>query len=440
MARLPYLEPDQVAPEYRDMLKRNTNLHKLLVNSPDMARAFNGVGNYIRFKSKLDPRLRELAILQVGWLERSEYEFTHHVKIGKEFGVTDEDIQGLMAETEGKPSKLEPLAKAILKGAREMTRDIGMSEATFAEIKKDLSQRAHDRPGADHRLLLRRGARARHHEDRQRALLQRGTAAVPDPGSEADMRLKDKVAIVVGAGQSPGEGIGNGRATALTFAREGAKVLCVDYNLGSAAGNRRHDRARTRARPRPSRPTSPRNPTSRPSSPTPTSAGAASTSCTTMSASRFRAATPSCSSITEEAFDRCVAINLKSCILACKHVIPIMREQKSGAIVNISSMAVITTYPYVAYKATKAAMVSFTEQLAYQNAQYGIRANVILPGLMNTPMAVDTRAREFKKTARRGRGRARFQGAAAPARWAPAGTSPTPRCSWPRTRPASSPA
>ena len=139
MARLPYLEPDQVAPEYRDMLKRNTNLHKLLVNSPDMARAFSGLGGYIRFKSKLDPLLRELAILQVGWLEKSEYEFTHHVKIGNEFGVTDEDIKGLMAETEGKPSQLEPLAKAILRGAREMVRDLAMSEATFAEIKKDLS-------------------------------------------------------------------------------------------------------------------------------------------------------------------------------------------------------------------------------------------------------------------------------------------------------------
>ena len=102
MARLPYLEPDQVAPEYRDMLKRNTNLHKLMVNSPDMAKSFNGVGNFIRFKSKLDPRLRELAILQVGWLERSEYEFTHHVRIGKEFGVTDEDIQALFLETDGK--------------------------------------------------------------------------------------------------------------------------------------------------------------------------------------------------------------------------------------------------------------------------------------------------------------------------------------------------
>ena len=139
MARLPYLEPDQVAPEYRDMLKRNTNLHKLLVNSPDMAKSFNGVGNFIRFKSKLDPRLRELAILQVGWLEKSEYEFTHHVKIGREFGVTDEDIQGLFLETEGKPSKLDPLTRTVLKGAREMVRDIGMSEETFAEIKKHLS-------------------------------------------------------------------------------------------------------------------------------------------------------------------------------------------------------------------------------------------------------------------------------------------------------------
>src|SRR5260370_40695613 len=101
MARLPYLEADQVAPEYRDMLKRNTNLHKLLVNSPDMARAFNGIGGHIRFKSKLDPRLRELSILQVGWLEKSENEFTPHVNIGQEFRVTQADTNGMMAETEG---------------------------------------------------------------------------------------------------------------------------------------------------------------------------------------------------------------------------------------------------------------------------------------------------------------------------------------------------
>jgi alkylhydroperoxidase family enzyme len=139
MARLPYLDAEQLPAEQRDLLKRPINLTRLLVNSPGMAKAFGGIGNYIRHKSSLDPRLRELAILQVGWLEKSEYEFTHHVKIGKEFGVTDEDIHGLFLETAGKPSKLEPLAKAVLKGAREMVRDIGMSDATFAEIKQHLS-------------------------------------------------------------------------------------------------------------------------------------------------------------------------------------------------------------------------------------------------------------------------------------------------------------
>jgi NAD(P)-dependent dehydrogenase (short-subunit alcohol dehydrogenase family) len=211
------------------------------------------------------------------------------------------------------------------------------------------------------------------------------------------MRLKDKVAIVVGAGQSPGEGIGNGRATALTFAREGAKVLCVDRELksaqetvdlitgkqGTAAAFKADvtknaeikamvDEARKKW-------------------------GRIDILHNNVGVS-LAGGDAELDKITEEAFDRCVAINLKSCILAAQHVIPIMREQGSGVIINISSMAVITTYPYVAYKATKAAMVSFTEQLAYQNAQYGIRANVILPGLMNTPMAVDTRAREFKKT------------------------------------------
>ena len=211
------------------------------------------------------------------------------------------------------------------------------------------------------------------------------------------MRLKDKIAIVVGAGQSPGEGVGNGRATALTFAREGAKVLCVDHNLASAEET--VDMIRKGQ-----------------GTAFPFKADVAKeTDIKAFVADAHKrwgridilhnnvgvsisGGDAELLDITEQAFDRCVAINLKSCILACKAVIPIMRAQKSGAIVNISSMAAITTYPYVAYKATKTAMIAFTEQLAYQNAAHGIRANVILPGLMNTPMAVDTRAREFNKS------------------------------------------
>ena len=211
------------------------------------------------------------------------------------------------------------------------------------------------------------------------------------------MRLKDRVAIVVGAGQSPGEGMGNGRATALTFAREGAKVLCVDHNLASAqetvdiVGQNQGTAVAFRA-----------DVTSEADIKAMVADAHARWGRVDILHNNvgvsISGGDAELMDITSEAFDRCVAINLKSCIFACKAVLPIMREQKSGAIVNISSMAVITTYPYVAYKATKAAMVSFTEQLAYQNAQYGIRANVILPGLMNTPMAVDTRARTFKKT------------------------------------------
>ena len=101
--------------------------------------------------------------------------------------------------------------------------------------------------------------------------------------------------------------------------------------------------------------------------------------------------------ITEEAFDRVAAINLRGCVMAVKHVLPVMRAQKSGVILTISSLAAYEVYPYVAYKATKAAMIAFTQQVAIQNASYGIRANSILPGLMDTPMAVDTRARTTGK-------------------------------------------
>jgi NAD(P)-dependent dehydrogenase (short-subunit alcohol dehydrogenase family) len=211
------------------------------------------------------------------------------------------------------------------------------------------------------------------------------------------VRLKNRIAIVVGAGQSPGDGMGNGRATALTFAREGAAVLCADHNLLSAQetvdlinedGGTAHAFKADVTR----------------------AADIIAMVAETLGrwgrvdilhnnvGVSLSGGDSELLALTEDAFDRCVAINLKSCILAAKEVIPIMRRQGAGSIINISSVAAITSYPYVAYKATKSAMIAFTEQLAYQNAEYGIRANVILPGLMNTPMAVDTRAREFNKS------------------------------------------
>ena len=102
--------------------------------------------------------------------------------------------------------------------------------------------------------------------------------------------------------------------------------------------------------------------------------------------------------ITEAAFDRVNAINLRGTVIACKHVLPIMRQQRAGSIINIASIAALAAnYPTVAYKTTKAGMIAYTEQIACQNAEYGVRCNTILPGLMDTPMAVDTRARTWGK-------------------------------------------
>jgi alkylhydroperoxidase family enzyme len=138
MARLPYLDKSDLAPENQDLLARNITLHRALAHSPNGLRAFGGLGQFIRHKSRLDPRLRELAILQVGYLARAAYEWSHHVKIGRDFGVTDDDIRALIKETNGRASTLDPLAKTVLRAAREMTGGLAISDATFAALRKDL--------------------------------------------------------------------------------------------------------------------------------------------------------------------------------------------------------------------------------------------------------------------------------------------------------------
>ena len=211
------------------------------------------------------------------------------------------------------------------------------------------------------------------------------------------MRLEGKIAIIVGAGQSPGEGIGNGRATALRFAREGAKILAVDLNLESAEE-------------------------------TAAMVAAEGGECIAFEADVTNEETLAAmvasahrrwgridilhnnvgvsiaggdmplAELSEAAFDHITAVNLRGTIMACKHVVAIMRQQRSGAIINISSIAAWTEYPLVAYKTSKAALIAFTQQLAIHNAEFGIRANVILPGLMDTPMAVEARSRAWGKS------------------------------------------
>ncbi len=138
MARVPYLAKPDLKPEDQDLLAREINLNRALVNSPNAARAFSRLGGFIRSKSRLDPRLREMAILQVGYLAKSPYEYSHHIKIGHDFGVTDDDVRAITAESAGETTSLDSLTKAVLRAAREMTSVMKVSDSTFAALRKGL--------------------------------------------------------------------------------------------------------------------------------------------------------------------------------------------------------------------------------------------------------------------------------------------------------------
>ena len=138
MARLPYLEKSDLPEEHQQLLNRDINLAKLLAHSPVGAKYFGGLGNWIRHKSNLDPRLRELAILQVGYLTNTAYEYSHHIKIGRDFGLSDNDIHAVTDGTDGKKSNLDELGQLTLKAAREITEQEAMAADTFDALQQAL--------------------------------------------------------------------------------------------------------------------------------------------------------------------------------------------------------------------------------------------------------------------------------------------------------------
>jgi NAD(P)-dependent dehydrogenase (short-subunit alcohol dehydrogenase family) len=203
-------------------------------------------------------------------------------------------------------------------------------------------------------------------------------------------RLAAKRAVVVGAGQTPGETIGNGRATAILFAREGAAVLCVDRELAraeetaamiaaeggqaSAYGADITDEAACQALALEAR----------------DRLGRIDILHNNVGIGR---GDRSMTQLDADAFDAIMTTNLKAMWMTIKHALPVMREQGGGgAIVNISSMAAVAASNLVAYGMSKAGVNKLTRITAAANARYLIRCNCIMPGLMDTPMAVGGRA------------------------------------------------
>lgn len=199
-------------------------------------------------------------------------------------------------------------------------------------------------------------------------------------------RLAGKTAIIVGAGSS-GPGWGNGKATSVLFAREGASVLCVDRAAAAAhetASLITDEGGQARAF---------------------TADVTRSEDMTAMAAAALQwsgridvlhynvgvleVGGPTETSV--EGFQRVLDINLTGLLRACQAVLPILVAQQRGAITAVSSIAGIryTGVPFASYSASKAAVIQFIRTLAVEHASNGIRANSILPGLMNTPMIVE---------------------------------------------------
>ena len=199
-------------------------------------------------------------------------------------------------------------------------------------------------------------------------------------------RLANRVAIVVGGGQTAGETIGNGRASAMVYAREGARVLVVDRRIESAEETCELIRAE----------------------------GGIGLGCEADATSATDCArmVQMCrtelsgldilhnnvgigtndgglTSVSEDAWDNIIQVNLKSVLMPCKFAIPVMRAQGSGAVVNISSIAAVMGTQLFAYKTSKAGVNAMTQQMALSNARFGVRVNAIMPGLMDTPMAIE---------------------------------------------------
>jgi len=205
-------------------------------------------------------------------------------------------------------------------------------------------------------------------------------------------RLPDTVAVVVGAGQTPGDTIGNGRAIAVRLAQEGATVLAVDRDLASAEETCWMIRSEVDA-------------------PNGEAAEAWQADITSEHDCRSIAdrvqqlfgrvdvlvnnvgvglGDGGPTSLDEDAWDRIHEVNVKGMWLTCKHVLPLMKSQGSGAIVNISSVAAVCSAPMLAYKTSKAAVNALTQSLAMAGARHGVRVNAVMPGLMDTPMAIES--------------------------------------------------
>jgi alkylhydroperoxidase family enzyme len=136
MPRFPYRTAEDLPADKRAVFRPGSNLSRALTHSPDGAKNMDALALYIRHDSPLDARLRELAITQIGYVAKSPYEYAHHVELALAAGCTKAEIHAIADETAGRKTTFGELERTVLKAAREMEQQLGVSDATFAVLKK----------------------------------------------------------------------------------------------------------------------------------------------------------------------------------------------------------------------------------------------------------------------------------------------------------------
>lgn len=199
-------------------------------------------------------------------------------------------------------------------------------------------------------------------------------------------RLAGKTAIVIGAGQTPGDTVGNGRAISILFAREGAQVLCADRILERAEETAQM--IRTEGGDALSVALDVTKPADCEALPEKVKSALGGLDILVNNVGIGGRGDGPAHRLSEDAFDQIVQVNLKGMWLTTKALLPLFREQGHGVIVNISSLASIAGGNQLAYEVTKAGVNRLTTSVAQANASKGVRCNAIAMGLMDTPMAV----------------------------------------------------
>lgn len=141
MARIPYVDKEQLSPEFQPLLKENYSAFRALAHSPEICSAFRNVVYTLKVTG-LSPRLRELAMLRVGWLSQCRYEWFHHVKTGMENGVSEEDIRILMEDTPAAYARLDEAARLTVLATEQMYAGPAASAEVVAALDRLLGTKS----------------------------------------------------------------------------------------------------------------------------------------------------------------------------------------------------------------------------------------------------------------------------------------------------------